>query len=42
MNEICKRLNETCEYKAVTLQDQMDNLNSGNIDITFPLIPYPI
>ncbi|KTC91400.1 ABC transporter arginine-binding protein 1 precursor [Fluoribacter dumoffii] len=40
MNEICKRLNETCEYKAVTLQDQMDNLNSGNIDITFP--PYPI
>ncbi|KTD42901.1 transporter substrate-binding domain-containing protein [Legionella parisiensis] len=41
MNEICKRLNTTCEYKPVTMLNQMDELNSGNIDLTFPPGPIP-
>ncbi|QLZ70719.1 arginine ABC transporter substrate-binding protein [Legionella sp. PC1000] len=41
MNEICKRLNVACEYKAITMQNQMDELNSGNIDLTFPPGPIP-
>ncbi|CAM2734055.1 arginine-binding periplasmic protein [Legionella steigerwaltii] len=41
MNEICKRLNETCEYKPITIRNQMDTLNSGGIDITFPPSPIP-
>jgi ABC-type amino acid transport substrate-binding protein len=36
MNEICKRINETCKYKAVTLDKQMTDLDTGVIDITFP------
>ncbi|KTC80991.1 transporter substrate-binding domain-containing protein [Legionella cherrii] len=41
MNELCKRLNETCEYKPITMRNQMDMLNSGDIDITFPPAPIP-
>ncbi|WP_131778441.1 transporter substrate-binding domain-containing protein [Legionella bozemanae] len=41
MNEICKRLNVTCEYKPVTMLNQMDELNSGNLDLTFPPGPIP-
>ncbi|HHT0593521.1 TPA: transporter substrate-binding domain-containing protein [Legionella anisa] len=41
MNEICNRLHATCEYKAITMKNQMDELNSGNIDLTFPPGPIP-
>lgn len=41
MDEICKRLNETCEYKPITMKNQMDELNSGRLDITFPPGPIP-
>ncbi|STY31668.1 arginine-binding periplasmic protein [Legionella wadsworthii] len=40
MNEICKRLNDTCEYKPITIQNQMDELNAGKLDVTF--LPSPI
>ncbi|WP_131795539.1 transporter substrate-binding domain-containing protein [Fluoribacter gormanii] len=41
MNEICKRLNVVCEYKPVTIKNQIDQLNAGSIDITFPPSPIP-
>lgn len=41
MNELCKRLHETCQYKPVTLNNQMDTLASGDIDITFTPAPIP-
>ena len=41
MNELCKRLHETCQYKPVTLNNQMDALASGDIDITFTPAPIP-
>jgi ABC-type amino acid transport substrate-binding protein len=41
MNEICKRINETCKYKAVSLDKQMDDLDKGIIDITFPTSAIP-
>ncbi|QMT61807.1 transporter substrate-binding domain-containing protein [Legionella sp. PC997] len=41
MDEICKRLNITCEYKPVTMKNQLAILNAGDIDITFPPSPIP-
>lgn len=41
MNEICKRLNEICEYKSITPKNQIDELNAGNLDVTFPPSPIP-
>ncbi|MBI2785551.1 MAG: transporter substrate-binding domain-containing protein [Legionella longbeachae] len=40
INEVCKRLNETCEYKAMNVNKQMEQLNNGEFDITFS--PSPI
>ncbi|HHF7365222.1 TPA: transporter substrate-binding domain-containing protein [Legionella bozemanae] len=40
VNEICKRINATCIYKAIDLNSQFKDLNDGVIDIT--LLPSPI
>ena len=41
MNEMCNRLHINCEYKPVTMKNQMDELNAGDIDVTFPPSPIP-
>lgn len=40
MNEICKRMNVTCTYKATDFNKQFDDLNDGVIDIT--TLPRPL
>ncbi len=41
MDEICKRINETCTYKATDLDTQFKDLDEGVIDITFLPSPLP-
>ncbi|KTD73713.1 transporter substrate-binding domain-containing protein [Legionella tucsonensis] len=40
LNEICKRINATCTYKATDLNSQFKDLNDGVIDIT--TLPSPL
>ena len=40
MNNLCKRINATCKYKPIPLENQLNALNTGDIDITFS--PSPI
>lgn len=39
INEICKRLNEPCQYKAMQVDKQIEQLNNGEFDITFSPSP---
>jgi ABC-type amino acid transport substrate-binding protein len=41
INEICKRLHETCQYRPVALGNQINELVKRNIDITFSPAPIP-
>ncbi|MGL5742929.1 MAG: transporter substrate-binding domain-containing protein [Legionella sp.] len=40
INELCKRLNETCKYTPVAFDNLMDKLDDVSVDITFS--PSPI
>lgn len=40
MDQICKRLDESCQYKSTSLDGQINDLRQGIIDITF--LPSPI
>ena len=39
MNNICKRLQLTCTFKAITLDNQINLLNQGDIDLAFSSTP---
>lgn len=44
MNEVCKRIGDTCQYKATDLGKQLDALRQGTIDVAFltsPVVPTP-
>lgn len=41
MNEICKRINEPCVYKATDFETQLNDLQTGTIDVTFLASPIP-
>ena len=41
INEICKRMNEKCEYKAIIPGNIIEELNKGTIDITLTQNPIP-
>lgn len=40
MNTICARINQNCVYKQITLNDQFDLLNNGDIDLLVLVSPY--
>ncbi len=45
MNDICKRIGETCVYHGVTLNNQFELLDQGKIDLlilTRPYIPFDL
>lgn len=39
MQQICTRLNEQCTYKTTTLDNELNDLRSGLVDITFSSSP---
>ncbi|STY28862.1 arginine-binding periplasmic protein [Legionella wadsworthii] len=41
MNEICKRINISCTFKATDLNSQAQDLNNGDIDVTTLPSPLP-
>jgi ABC-type amino acid transport substrate-binding protein len=40
MNTICARINQNCIYKQITLNDQFESLNNGDIDLLILVSPY--
>lgn len=40
MNEICKRIGESCVYQSITTNNQFELLDSGNIDLVILTRPY--
>ncbi|OJW12087.1 MAG: hypothetical protein BGO44_03380 [Legionella sp. 39-23] len=40
MDNICKRIKNTCSYSEVTLNDQFDLLDSGKVDLLILASPY--
>ncbi|CAM2968546.1 arginine-binding periplasmic protein [Legionella steigerwaltii] len=41
MSEICKRMDESCIYKATDFETQLNDLQTGVIDVTFLSSPIP-
>lgn len=41
INEICKRIQEQCEFKSVTTELLLDQLIKGDVDITITSTPIP-
>ncbi|KTD11949.1 amino acid binding protein [Legionella gratiana] len=39
LNEVCKRINETCEYIAIAPQSILDELEKGAVDISLTSTP---
>lgn len=39
INEVCKRINTTCEYKAIDPDSMLDELEKGTVDISISSTP---